>query len=94
MRSDDLKHNYLVQEMTIELRGGKGEYLHVFHYGRLLAEGIDESEAVKMIAATALLLESGCENGLRMTPSEIEEKYTTLPESDPRVVLKKILGML
>ena len=92
MNINELLDDESIVQMTRELRSGDGYHLHVFHYGRLLSEGMDEAEVVKLILATALVLESAYDKGIRLTPEQIETVYKQLPDSDPRKFLKKLLG--
>jgi hypothetical protein len=87
----DNKYNKLVEDMLMEFRIGKGEYLHIFHYGRLIAEGFSEIDAAEMIVSTALVMETGYEKGLRLSPQQVEGIYEGLPGTKPSNVLRNIL---
>jgi len=53
---------------------------------------MDEAEVVKLILATAIVLESVYDKGIRLTPEQIETVYKQLPGSGPRKFFKKLLG--
>ena len=92
MSSDEFRRRESIVHMTGELRSGDGYHVHVFHHGRLLSKGMDEAEVVKLILATAIVLESVYDKGIRLTPEQIETVYKQLPGSGPRKFLKKLLG--
>ncbi len=79
------KDEYLknLNDMKLELRNGNGNPLHQFHYGRLMAEGIEEDRVVKMLYTTASILELAFDQGAIKSASQIEASYSALPSNDP-----------
>ena len=81
-----------IESMKMRLQNNRENPLHQFHYGRLLAEGLDEDSVVKMLYNTASVLEMAYDEGAIRNPWQIEKVYNALPSNDPTGILDEAIN--
>jgi hypothetical protein len=81
-----------IESMKMRLQNNRENPLHQFHYGRLLADGLDEDSVVKMLYNTASVLELAYDEGAIRNPEQIEKVYNALPSNDPTRILDEALN--
>ena len=77
-----------------EIKCNRADGRVIFHYGRLLALGLDEFNSAETIFNTLIIINASGDRGDPLTMEEVEEAFESLPDESINTQIKQGLGLL